>query len=45
MASFEALGNIVLSDKKIERNTFDNITPASIQNMLGGIKPAGNLPV
>lgn len=40
MASFEVSGNIVLSDKAVERTTFDNISLTSIQNMLAGIKPA-----
>ena len=43
MASFETAGNIVLSDKTIERATFDNITLTSIQNMLAEIKPTDNL--
>jgi len=43
MASFEVSGNIVLSDMAVERTTFDNISLASIQNMLDGIKPAANL--
>ncbi len=43
MASFEVSGNIVLSDKTVERTTFDNITLTSIQNMLAGIKPAVSL--
>ncbi len=43
MASFEASGNIVLSDLAVERTTFDNISLASIQNMLDGIKPAASL--
>ncbi len=43
MASFEVSGNIVLSDKTVERTTFDNISLTSIQNMLAGIKPAGSL--
>ncbi len=39
MASFEASGDIVLSDIAVERTTFDNISLTSIQNMLAGIKP------
>ena len=43
MASFEASGDIVLSDIAVERTTFDNISLTSIQNMLTEIKPAANL--
>jgi len=45
MASFEASGNIVLSDMAIERATFDKVSLASVQNMLAGINPADRLPV
>lgn len=44
MASFEASGNIVLSDP-VERASFDNITLTLVKNMLTGIKPADKLPV
>ncbi len=43
MASFEVSGNIVLSDRAVERTTFDNISLTSIQNMLAGIRPAAIL--
>jgi hypothetical protein len=43
MASFEVSGNIILSDRIVERTTFDNISLTSIQNMLAGIKPAAIL--
>ena len=43
MASFEASGDIVLSDIAVERTTFDNISLTSIQNMLAGIKPTGRI--
>jgi hypothetical protein len=43
MASFEASGDIVLSDIAVERTTFDNTSLTSIQNMLTEIKPAANL--
>ncbi len=45
MASFEASGNIVLSDKLTERAAFDNTTLTSVKNMLAEIKPDDKLPL